>query len=174
MKKLKDTELIDLLDEKMEAKTLHESDAAALEDMKLAMMALQAWDEAEPIEAGENFWPKLREKLPARPPRSPMRRAASTLGAWLAQSPLAASMRVAMLAAILALASFWFAAPNQRTPAVAVDSFTTEEKAFIKRSLQKHDNYVATQPDGNGVSIPAGDASTTDAGDDEPQSEYVP
>lgn len=173
MKKLKDTELIDLLDEKTEVTNLHENDAAALEDMKLAMSALQVWNKAEPIEAGENFWPKLREKLPARPPRSPIRGALSSLGAWLwpAHSPLAGSMRVAMLAAILALASFWFAPQNQRETAVAL---TPDETAFVQRSLQKHDNYVVTQPDSNGVSIPAGDASNADPQSDEPQSEYVP
>src|SRR5688500_3717446 len=139
MKKLKDIELIDLLDEKGETPVLHESDAATLEDMKLAMMALQAWEEAEPVQVSENFWPKLREKLPERPARSPFRGALSTLAAWVwpSHSPLAASMRVAMLAGILALASFWFAPQNASTPVVA--DFTPEEKVFIERSLQKHD-----------------------------------
>jgi hypothetical protein len=173
MKKLKDTELIDLLDGKRESGVLHESDAADLEDMKLAMEALQAWNEVEPVQVSENFWPKLREQLPARPPRSPLRRVASTLGTWLwpSHSPLAASMRVAVVAAILALASFWFAPQNATQPAVAL---SPEATAFIQRSLQKHDNYVATQPVDGGLAIPAGDAASTDTGDDEPSDEYVP
>ena len=174
MKRLKDTELIDLLDEKMEGKVLHESDAADLEDMKLAMMALQAWEEAEPVQVSEDFWPKLREKLPERPPRSPIRNAMSTLAAWIwpAHSPLAASMRVAMLAAILALASFWFAPENQSK--VGVADRTPEETAFIQRSLKKHDNYVTTQPVDGGLAIPAGDAANADGKNDEPSGEYVP
>jgi hypothetical protein len=80
-------------------------------------------------------------------------------------------MRVAMLAAILALASFWFAPQNATTPSVA---YTPEETAFIQRSLQKHDNYVTTQPVDGGLSIPAGDAASSDSGDDDPASEYVP
>lgn len=173
MKKLKDIEMIDVLDEKFQAE-LGQDDAEQLEDMKLAMMALKAWDEAEPVQVSENFWPQLRDKLPARPPRSPFRRAASTLGAWLwpAHAPLAASMRVAMLAAVLALASFWFA-PQNATQPVGAD-FTKEEKAFISHSLKQHDNYVTAQPDNGGQAIPAGDAASADSPDSEPDGEYVP
>lgn len=174
MKRLKDTELIDLLDEKREAGTLHQADAEQLEDMKLAMMALKAWDEAEPVQVSENFWPNLRDKLPERAPRSPFRSALSTLAAWVwpSHSPLAASMRVAVLAAILALASFWFAPQERSTPAMAGRS--AEEKAFIERSLKRHDNYVTVQPSDGSPAISAGANGSAERRDNEPNGEYVP
>jgi hypothetical protein len=173
MKKLKEAELIDLLDTKADSCDLLDCNAADMADMKLAMQALQAWNEAEPVQVSENFWPRIREQLPARPPRSPLRRAASTLGAWLwpSHSPLAASMRVAALAAIVALAGFWFAPQNATQPAVAL---SPEATAFIERSLQKHDNYVATQPADGGLAIPAGDVASSENDSDEPSAEYVP
>jgi hypothetical protein len=82
-------------------------------------------------------------------------------------------MRVAMLAAILALASFWFAPQNASTPLVANER-SPEETAFIQRSLKRHDNYVTTQPVDGGLAIPAGDAATADGKNDEPSGEYVP
>jgi hypothetical protein len=173
MKRLKDTELIDLLDEKREVSELDPSDAEQLEDAKLAMMALKAWEEAEPVAVSPDFWPKLRDKLPERPARSPLGSFASTLAAWLwpSQSPLAASMRVAILVAIVALASFWFAPQNQSTPVVASDPAAV---SFIQRSLKKHDNYVVAQPKDGGPAIHAGDAGAAENGDTSPKSDYVP
>ena len=174
LKTRNEVELLDLLDEGQSLDSLSEDEMTQMDDAKLAMMALQAWEEAEPIQASEDFWPKLREKLPAQPPRSALQRAAGVLGAWVwpSHSPLAASMRVAMLAAILALAGFWFA--PQRANQSAVADYTPEETAFIQRSLKKHDNYVVTAPSEGGMEIPAGDAATADVGDGDPGAEYVP
>jgi hypothetical protein len=174
MKRLKDTELIDLLDEKLDVTELHANDAEQLEDAKLAMMALKAWEEAEPVAVSPDFWPKLRDKLPERPARSPLGSFASTLGAWLwpSHSPLAASMRVAVLAAILALASFWFAPQNATNPAAAKHS--PAETEFIQRSLKKHDNYVVAQPKDGSPAIRAGDSGAAENGDASPKSDYVP
>lgn len=174
MKKMKDVEMIDILDGKLDVKEMHESDAAQLEDMKLAMKALKAWDEAEPVQVSENFWPKLRDKLPERPPRSPVRRFALQLGAllWPTHSPLTASIRVAALAAILALASFWFAPQQAQQPAAAIKS--PGETAFIQRSLKKHKNYVTAQPADGGPAISAGDNSAAESGETEPQNDYTP
>ena len=180
MKKLNEVELMDMLDKNKTAATtdknaLHADDLAALNDAELAMMALQAWEEAEPIQASEDFWPKLREKLPERPPRSAWQRATGVLGAWLwpAHAPLAASMRVAMLAVILALASFWFAPQRAVTP-LSADNFTPEETAFIERSLQRHDNYITVGPSDGSLGIPLGDASSAENNQSEPSAEYIP
>lgn len=174
MKHLNEVELIDLLDGKKAVDTLTDTDQERLDDAKLALMALQAWEEAEPIQASENFWPKLRDQLPAQPPRSAWKRAATSLGAWLwpTHSPLAASMRVAILAAIIALASFWFA-PQQAISPVAAD-FTAEESAFIERSLQRHDSYVSVDSSDGSLGIPIGDAGSFDGNEFEPGTEYVP
>lgn len=174
MKHLNEMQLMDLLDGEKSAETLSGADQERLDDAKLAMMALQAWEEAEPIQASENFWPKLRDQLPERPPRSVWSRFTQQAGAWLwpSHSPLATSMRVAMVAAILALASFWFA-PQQAINPVSAD-FTAEESAFIDRSLQRHDTYVTVDSTDGSLGIPVGDAGSFDGSESEPGSEYVP
>lgn len=168
-------ELMDMLDESQSLDSLTEAELTQMDDAKLAMMALQAWEAAEPIQAKEDFWPKLREKLPAQPPRSAWKRAAGLLGAWVwpAHSPVLASMRVAVLVTVLALASFWFAPQRANHTAFATD-YTPEETTFIQRSLQKHDNYVATGPNDGSLEIPAGDASSADVGESDPGTEYIP
>ena len=174
MKKLTETELMDMLDEGKSFENLSEAELLQMDDAKLAMMALQAWEEAEPIQVQEDFWPKLREKLPAQPPRSAWKRAAGVLGAWFwpAPSPALASLRVAVIVTVLALASFWFAPQNMNQTAVA--AYTPEEIAFIQRSLRQHDNYVTTGPSDGSLEIPAGDASSADATEIDPSVEYVP
>jgi len=173
LKQHSEIELMDLLDEGQNLDSLSEEEMTQMDDAKLAMMALQAWEEDEPIQARQDFWPKLREKLPAQPPASAWQRAKGVLGAWLwpSHSPLLASMRVAVIVALLALAGFWFA--PQRANPTAVADYTTEETAFIKRSLKKHDNYVTTAPSEGGLEIPAGDA-TADVGEGDKGAEYVP
>jgi len=174
MKKLNEAELMDMLDEGKILESLSEEEMNQMNDAKLAMMALQAWEEAEPIQAREDFWPKLREKLPPQPPRSAWKRATGVLGAWVwpSHSPMLASMRVAVIVTVLALASFWFA--PQRANQSAVADYTPEETAFIQRSLKKHDNYVTTGPSDGSFGIPAGDASNADVGEADPGAEYVP
>ena len=177
-----ESHLNDILDEKLDAKKMsaaHQTDLSAedlsaLEDAMLAMNALQDWAQDEPIAAREDFWPRLREKLPAQPPRSAWQRTLGVLGAWLwpAHSSIAASMRIAVLAAIIALSAFWFA-PQRAIQPVAAD-FSAEETAFIQRSLKQHDNYVATGPADGSFEIPAGDASSVESGESEPDVEYVP
>lgn len=174
MKHLNEVELMDLLDGNKSTESLTEADLERLADAKLAMMALQDWEEAEPVQASENFWPKLRDQLPAQPPRSAWNRFTGQLGTWLwpAHSPLAASMRVAVLVAAVALASFWFA-PQQAITPLAAD-FTAEESAFIERSLQRHDTYIAVDSSDGSLGIPIGDARSFDASEFEPGNEYVP
>ena len=170
-----EVELMDMLDEGKSFDSLSEEELTQMDDAKLAMMALQAWEEAEPIQAREDFWPKLREKLPERPPRSPWKRAVAGLGAWVwpAHSPMMASMRVAVLVTILALASFWFA-PDRANQSLMATEYSPEETAFIQRSLKQHDKYVTTGPSDGGLEIPAGDASSADAAESDPSDEYVP
>lgn len=174
MKHLNETELMDLLDGKKTIETLSETDQERLDDAKLAVMALQAWEEAEPIQASENFWPKLRDQLPERPPRSAWHRVTASLGAWLwpAHSPLATSMRVAIVVAAVALASFWFAPQQAISPVVA--DFTAEESAFIERSLERHDKYTIVDSNDGSLGIPVGDAGSFDGNEFEPGTEYVP
>lgn len=170
-----EVELMEMLDEDKSLENLSEEELMQVDDAKLAMMALQAWEEAEPIQAKEDFWPRLREKLPAQPPRSAWKRAVGVLGAWVwpSHSPALASLRVAAIVTILALASFWFAPQRANQTAVA-DKYTPEETAFIQRSLKQHDNYVTTGPNDGSLEIPAGDASSSDAGETDPSAEYVP
>lgn len=174
MKHLNEVELMDILDEQKTVESLSDIDMERLDDAKLAMMALQAWEEAEPIQAREDFWPRLREKLPEQAPRSTWRRAVDALNAWLwpAHSPLAASMRVAMIAAIVALASFWFAPQQAISPVSA--GFTPEESAFIERSLQRHDSYIAVDSSDGNLGIPVGDAGSFDGNESEHGEEYIP
>jgi len=173
--KLTEVELMDLLDEGKSLESLSEEELVQMDDAKLAVMALQAWEEAEPIQASADFWPKLREKLPAQPPHSAWKRAMGVLGAWVwpAQSPMLASLRVAVIVTVLALASFWFAPQRANYTAVATD-YTPEETAFIQRSLKQHDSYVTTGPSDGSLEIPAGDASSSDATETDPSAEYVP
>ena len=173
--KLTETELMDMLDAGQSLENLSDEELAQMDDAKLAMMALAAWEEAEPIEAKEDFWSKLREKLPTQPPRSAWKRAMGVLGAWVwpAQSPALASLRVAVIVTVLALASFWFAPQRANQTAVATD-YTPEETAFIERSLKQHDSYVTTGPTDGSLEIPAGDASSSDATESDPGAEYVP
>lgn len=177
LKKKSDIELMELLErgEEEELSLLHPEDVAALEDAKLAMAALGSWEQDEPIQASEQFWPKLREQLPAQPPRSAWQRTWSMASDWFwpAHAPLAASMRVALVAIIIALASFWFAPQRAITP-LSAESFTAEETAFIERSLQKHDNYVTMESGDGSLGISAGDATSTELPNDEPVVEYIP
>lgn len=174
MKHLNEVELMDLLDGEKNSESLTETDQQRLDDAKLAMMALQAWEEAEPVQVSENFWPSLREQLPERPPHSAWHRATASLSAWLwpAHSPLTASMRVAMVVAAVALASFWFAPQQAINPVVA--DFTAEESAFIERSLQRHDTYVTVDAGDGSLGIPVGDAASFDRSEFEPGTEYIP
>ena len=173
--KLTETELMDMLDAGQSLENLSDEELAQLDDAKLAMTALAAWEEAEPIQASADFWPKLREKLPAQPPRSVWKRAAGVLLSWVwpSHSPALASLRVAAIVTVLALASFWFLPQNRNQTAVAGD-YTPEETAFIERSLKQHDNYVTTGPSDGSLEIPAGDASSSDATESDPNAEYVP
>jgi len=151
-------------------------DAEMVANMKMALGALHDWDAAEPVKASENFWPRLREKLPAQPPRSAFRGAASRIGEWLwpSHSPLRLSTRVAAVAVLIAMAFAMFS-PKQatrRVVAVSPPVLSQSDKMFIQQSVKRHSAYVSAAP-----AMPTGDGANTD-GDDEDDdtdgSDYTP
>lgn len=150
-------------------------EAALVADMKMAIGALQEWDEAEPVKVSEDFWPRLRDKLPAAPARNPLRRLGSQFAAWLwpSPTPMRVSARVAVLAVIFAMGAALFS-PRQATHTATADSLTQADKMFIQQSMNRHSAYVSSQP---AVSLPitAGDGHNADGdGETEDDAEYVP
>src|SRR5687768_5045557 len=89
MKRLNNNEIMDYIDgtlspERRAAVEAHllenEEDAQLVADLKMATAELREWDASEPVHVGEDFWPKLRDKLPERPNRSPLRALTMQLG----------------------------------------------------------------------------------------------
>ena len=142
MKRLSDLEMMDYLDgtlapERLAAVEAHlagnAEDAQLLADLKMAQSTLHEMS-AEPIQASDDFWQKVRVELPQPRKAAPSKSLMSQVGAWLwpSQSPMGMSMRVAVLAAFLAMMATWFG-PNQvQRPIQAVKSqkqLTAQEKA---------------------------------------------
>ncbi|HEX8235174.1 MAG TPA: hypothetical protein VF600_04400 [Abditibacteriaceae bacterium] len=155
-------------------------DAAMLAEMKMALGALHEWDEAEPVRVSENFWPELRDKLPAAPPqRSWLRGTASQLGSWLwpSKSPLRLSARVAAVAVFVALLASFFAPKNATRPTIARD-LTPADQAFIQQSMARHDAYVTSQSLGGGSTLlRSGDGRDADGDGDDSDADaedYIP
>lgn len=145
----------------------HPADAELVSEMKLAMQALHDWDAAEPVQVSENFWPRLRDKLPASPRRSLWRKVGELV--WPSQSRLGISVRAAavVIAAILFMAASWFS-PKQAVHTVSANA----DDVFIQQSLRKHSAYVQSQP--LGAPLPPGDVKSVDRTDNEQDSERLP
>lgn len=153
-------------------------DAQLASDMKMALGALHDWNEAEPIRASENFWPALRDKLPAQPGRGGMGAMTSRVGEWLwpRRSPLRLSVGVAALAAFIALAAS-FSGPQQAINTVSAKNLTPADEMFITQSVARHDAYVTVQSLGGGMSsLRSGDGRDGDGDgeDDSPDDGYTP
>jgi anti-sigma factor RsiW len=149
-------------------------EAALVADMKMAVGALQEWDEAEPVKVSEDFWPKLRDKLPAEPPRNPVRRVAGKLAAWLwpSPTPMRVSARVAALAVIIVMGVALFS-PQQATHTAMAD-LTPADRTFIQQSMDRHSAYISSQPVAS-LPIQAGDGHNPDGdGDVDEDTTYVP
>ncbi|MDF2441268.1 MAG: hypothetical protein JWN98_2252 [Abditibacteriota bacterium] len=196
MKRLNNTEIIDYIDgtlspERHAAVEAHlrenAEDAQIVADLKMATAELKEWDAAEPIRVGEDFWPKLRDKLPERPQRSPWRAWTMQLGEMLrpARSPMRLAISAAAVAAFLAIAASLFT-PEQIQPisqANSTQQLTTEERAVIQRAVELDGNYSASQPvgaapavtvNGKNATDKRGDVSSVETGDEETESERIP
>jgi anti-sigma factor RsiW len=185
MKPLKETEIIDYLDGTLSPTRMAEveahlrenaEDAELVASLKMAKSELLEWDAAEPVQVSADFWPKLRDKLPAQAPR---RAWWKQLGAalWPAHSPMAAAVRVAAIAAFLAIAAALFTPEQSRQQATAsrdTKALTTEDRAFIERSIKKHNNYSSSQPLGSTNVNKRGDVGSAESGDEESTEENLP
>jgi len=136
------------------------------------MSALKDWDESDPIRVSDDFWPKLRDKLPEQPERSWLRSLSAQASAWLMpnRSPLRLSIGAAMIAMFLAMAVF-LSGPQQTVH--QSQALTTEETAFVKKAVERHTNFVESQPLSSSMPLPVGDSRSAD-GDEEDGESYNP
>lgn len=182
MMKLNETNILDYLDDRLgksdcadmeEALEHSKGRSSDVDDARLGMQALHALASEEPVVVSENFWPRLREKLPEQPPRNAMAQVTSTLTGWVwpSTSKWAISARVAAVVAVLAMASLWFGPQRTVTPSSAISA---SEKAFISRSMQRHADYVNTPPTVNSLPLPVGDAGFADRNIDPSGDSYIP
>jgi hypothetical protein len=138
------------------------------------MQALHALASEEPVSVSEDFWPRLREKLPQQTPRNAFSQVSSLLSGWLwpSSSRWAISARVAVVVAVLAMASLWLG--PQRTITQSSAQLSPSEKAFVTRSMQRHADYVNTPPSVNSLPLPVGDAGSADHNSEPPDDGYIP
>jgi anti-sigma factor RsiW len=134
--------------------------------MRVSMDALHELDEREPVRASDNFWIKVREGLPANPPkRSIWTQVAGML--WpqpgLSQSKNRMSLRIAVVAVVIVLLGVWFA-PQQSIAPMQAGSLPPDAEAFVRMSTERHNAYVSSQPL-SGASV--GDLSSVETGDDD-------
>lgn len=186
MMKINDNDLVDYVDGTLDMARLalveahlrtNAEDAELVSSMKFAQGALQDWHESEPVTVSQDFWVKVREQLPAEPERSWSKGVLAQMRAllWPAQSPLALSMRVAAVAAVIAMGVAFF---GPRVPTSEADhqyslterlpqnSLTPDEQSFIKQSLDRHSAYVSSQPLSGPALVAPGDVSSAEHGDD--------
>ncbi len=185
MKRLNETDIIDYLDGTLSPARMaeveahlrtHEEDAQLVADLKMAQGELIAWDASEPVQVSANFWPQLRDKLPAGGPRRSWLSRLSSI-VWPSQSPLATPIRVMVVAAFLALVAALATPEQARQNAVATrdpKALTNADKAFIERSIQNHNNYSSSQPLGGTNVDKRGDVASSETGDDETVEETTP
>lgn len=152
-------------------------DAQMVSDMKMALGALHDWNESEPVHASENFWPALRDKLPAQPGRDGLGTMTSRVGEWLwpRRAPLRFSAGIAALAVFIALAAS-FLSPQQAVNTLSAKDLTPADMTFIRQSVARHDAYVTSQSLGVGMSsLRSGDGRDSDGDDDDGADEgYTP
>ena len=134
--------------------------------MRASMSALHDLDEREPVRASDDFWIKVRNGLPSSPPRRSFW--AQLTGALWPQPGVSASraglsLRVAVVAGIIALMGVWFAPQQSQQPAIATD-LPPDAEMFIKMATDRHKAYVSSQPL-NGA--PVGDVTSGETGDED-------
>lgn len=144
MKRLNDLEMMDYLDgtlapERQAAVEAHlaasAEDAELLADLQMARSTLHEMA-SEPIRASDDFWQKVRAELPQPRKSAPAKSLLAQVGAWLwpAQSPLGMSLRVAVLAAFLAMMASWFGPGQMQRPIMAgpqMTPMTVQQKAEL-------------------------------------------
>ena len=172
--KLDPNEMMDYLDGTLDEARLAQIEAhlaADAEDreliniMRVSMQELHELDEREPVRASDDFWIKVRNGLPAKAPRRSMW--TQFMGAvWpqpgLSQSRSGLSMRVAVVAVVIALLGVWFAPQQSVAPTQA--GLPADAEMFIKMATQRHNAYVSSQPLSG---APVGDLASGETGDEE-------
>ncbi|MEO6907725.1 MAG: hypothetical protein ABI210_07530 [Abditibacteriaceae bacterium] len=183
MMKLNESNILDYLDDRLGKKDCADMKAALersqnkasdVDNVRLAMEALQALTSEEPVVVSQDFWPRLRKKLPEQPPRNAFYQVASMLSGVLvsSSSKWAVSARMAVVVAVLAMASLWLG--PQRTVTSSSAQLSPSEKAFVTRSMQRHADYVNTPPTVNSLPLPVGDASSADQSSESTDDVYIP
>jgi anti-sigma factor RsiW len=182
MKKLSNDTLMDYLDGTLDTArraeveahlAVNPEDAALVADMKAAVSALQEWDKAEPVAVSNDFWIGVRNQLPDKPGRNPLRTLGTQIGQWLwpAQSPLRLSTRIAAIAVFVALGMAMFS-PREATKSLMAEGLSDADKTFINQSVSRHTAYVSTQPLSNGLNFSVNDGRDGDGdGEDEEEGE---
>lgn len=171
MKKLNNEDIMDYLDGALDASRLaafeehlrsNAEDAQLVAEMKMAMSALHE-EAAEPVRVSADFWPKLREKLPEKPRRSWINSLAAQAGAWVwpSHSKLGLSVRVAAVAVFIAMAAFLFAPKQAVQHSEAGNKPTTDDIAFIRKSVGRDAEYRKAAP---------GDTRNAEHGDEDGES----
>lgn len=180
--KLNESNILDYLDDRLSKKDCASMEKALeqsrdkssdIDDARLAMQALHALASEEPVAVSEDFWPRLREKLPEQPSRNAFHEIASMASGWLwpASSKWAISARVAVVVVILAMASLWFGPQRTMTSSTAL---TPSETAFVNRSMQRHEDYVNTPPSMSSLPLPVGEAGSADRNSESSDDVYMP
>lgn len=138
----------------------HAEDRELIATMRASMNALNQLDELEPVRASDDFWLKVRAGLPDKAPR---RSWTTQVAGWLwpQTSRAALSMRVAVVAGVIALMGMWFAPQQSRQVSYALPQ---DAETFIKAATERHNAYVSTQPL---TSAPVGDVSGKETGDED-------
>jgi len=184
MKKLSQEEMLRFVDgtldeqralEVDEFSKIEDEDARLLLEMREAVGLLREWDEAEPVHASADFWPKLRDQLPASPPRNWWSRI--TAGAEQIaprRSVWQLSMKAAVAAVVIALAATFFAPKNAQQNLTAAP-LSPAAQQFIDQSVVRHRTYTAVQPPAIGV-VPADGRAQDgdDDGEDDGDGSYTP
>jgi len=144
MKRLSDLEMMDYLDGTLSPERVsaveahlaaHAEDAELLADLKMARATLHELEAAEPVRAGDDFWLKVRAQLPEE--RKASQGILAQLGSWLwpSNSPMGMSLRVAVMAALLAMLATWFGPGQTQYPTMAgtqaVPQLSRDQKANI-------------------------------------------
>jgi hypothetical protein len=177
--KLNESHILDYLDNQLDERECSHLEAAlkrnqekssSVDDARLAMQALHSLAGEAPVAVSEDFWPRLREKLPPQPSRNALWQVTSLASRWLwpTSSKWAISARVAVVVIIVAMASLWLGPQRTVTP------ISASEKAFISRSMQRHEDYVNTPPTINSLPLPTGDAASADHSADSSDDVYIP
>lgn len=141
-------------------------DAQLVAELRFALGAAKEWHQSEPMQVGENFWPKLRDNLGPAPQRSVWSQFKNQVaGAFGPSRATKLSFGAALAVIALAASALLFSPQNATNKAVA--DISAADKIFIQQSLQKHEAYLQIQP-------APGDASTLETGEEDDNEPEIP